>query len=139
MTHVRFGRSHFHPTGQLTHTRLSDGDPDPDGSLTESVRIKICHCRNVYLNRPNRIAFLPLAVDTSGCLYDDFICLFFLHDHREVSVLTNELSEESDQFRFTSRESKEDIFKYGMNPSSRTKQCVGTSICENNRHRSGCK
>ena len=32
MTHVRFGRSHLHPTDQLTHTRLSDGVLDPDGS-----------------------------------------------------------------------------------------------------------
>ncbi len=33
-------------------------------------------------------------------LYDDFIRLLFLHDHREASVLSNELPEESDQFRF---------------------------------------
>jgi hypothetical protein len=39
-------------------------------------------------------------VDTSDRLYDDFIRLFFLHTHRESSVLTNELPEESDQFRF---------------------------------------
>ena len=32
MTHVRFGRSHLHPMGQLTHTRRSDGAPDPYGS-----------------------------------------------------------------------------------------------------------
>ena len=25
MTHVRFGRSHFHPMGQITHTSRSDG------------------------------------------------------------------------------------------------------------------
>ena len=37
---------------------------------------------------------------STGRLYDDFILLVFLHDHREVSVLTNELPEESDQFRF---------------------------------------
>ncbi len=39
MTHVRFGCSHLHPIGQLTHTRCSDGDPDPDGVLKETVRI----------------------------------------------------------------------------------------------------
>ncbi len=37
---------------------------------------------------------------TTGRLYDEFICLLFFHAHREASVLTNELSEESDQFRF---------------------------------------
>ena len=39
-------------------------------------------------------------MDTTGCLYDDFIRLIFLDDHREALVLTNELPEESDQFRF---------------------------------------
>ena len=100
MAHVRFGRSYLHPIGQLTHTRRSDGAPDPDGSLKEEVRIKICHYRNIYLNRPDPIVFLSLAVDTSDRLYDDFICLIFLHGHREASVLVNELPEESDQFRF---------------------------------------
>jgi hypothetical protein len=32
-------------------------------------------------------------------MYDEFIRLLFLHDHREESDLTNELTEESDQFR----------------------------------------
>ena len=48
--------------------------PDPDG--------KIRHYRNLYLNRPVPIDFLPLAVDTSGRLYDYFIlcfsCMFIL-------------------------------------------------------------
>jgi hypothetical protein len=100
MTHVRFGRSHLHPIGQLTHTRRSDGAPDPDGALKEAARIKIRHYRNLCLNRPDPIAFLPLAVDTLGRLYDDFLHLLFLHAHREASALTNELPEESDQFRF---------------------------------------
>ena len=43
MTHVRFGCSHLYPIGQLTHTRSLDGVPDPDGTLKESVRIKIRH------------------------------------------------------------------------------------------------
>ena len=100
MTHVTFGFSHLNPIGQLTHTRRSDGSPDPDGDLKESVRIKNRHYRNIYLNRPDPISFLPLAVDTSDRLYDDFILLFFLYDHREVAVLTNELPESLDQFRF---------------------------------------
>ncbi len=100
MTHFRFGRSHVHPIGQLTHTRRSDGAPDPDGTLKESVRIKIRHYRNIYLNRPDPIAFIPLVVDTSVRLYDDFIRFLFFHAHREVSALAHELSQESDQFRF---------------------------------------
>ena len=96
MTHVRFGRSHLHPMGQLTNTRRSDGSPDPDGVLKKVVRIKIRHYSNLYLNRPDPIAFIPLVVDTTGRLYDDFIRLFFLHSHHEASVLANELSEESE-------------------------------------------
>jgi hypothetical protein len=100
MTHIRFGRSHLHHMGQLTNTRRSDGGPDPDVGFKEVVRIKIRHYRNLYLNHPDPIVFLPLTLDTTGRMYDEFIRLLFLHDHREASVLVNELSEESDQFRF---------------------------------------
>jgi len=74
MTHVRFGGSQLHPIGQLTHTRRSDGAPDPDGALKEATRIKIRHYRNIYLNRPDPITYLPLAVETSFRLYDDLTC-----------------------------------------------------------------
>ena len=86
--------------GQLTNTRRSDAAPDPDADFKEVARIKIRHYRNLYLNHPDPIAFIPLAVDTTGRMYDEFIRLLFLHAHRETSVLTNELPEESDQFRF---------------------------------------
>ena len=39
-------------------------------------------------------------MSTSGCVYEDFVLLFFLHSHREASILTGELPEESDQFSF---------------------------------------
>ena len=57
---------------------------------------------SIDLNRPDPIVFnlLLLPVDTSDRLYEDFILLFFLHDHRETSSLDNVLLEESDQFRF---------------------------------------
>ena len=80
MTHIRFGRSHVHPMGQLMNIRRSDGAPDPDGVLKDVVRIKIRHYRNIYLNRPDPIDFIPLVVDTTGRLYDEFIRLLFLHD-----------------------------------------------------------
>jgi hypothetical protein len=41
---------------------------------------------------------MPLAVDTSGHIYDDFLRLLFLHAHREASALANELPEESVNF-----------------------------------------
>ena len=40
MTNVRFGHSHLHPIGQLTHTRLLDDDPDPNGDLQERPGLK---------------------------------------------------------------------------------------------------
>jgi hypothetical protein len=43
---------------------------------------------------------MPVAVDTSGRVYDDFNRLLFLYAHREASALVNELPEVSDQFRF---------------------------------------
>ena len=86
--------------GQLTNTRSSDGAPDPDGDIKTTVRIKIRHYHNLYLNRPDPIVFIPLGVDTTGRLYDDFVMLFFLHSHHEASDLPNELLEESEQFRF---------------------------------------
>ena len=103
-THVRFERSHLHHIGQILQTRPSDGVSDPDVALLvkEEVRIETRHYRNIYFNRPDPILFLSpkLVVDTSGRLYDDVIRLTFLHDQSEESVLTNELWEESDQFRF---------------------------------------
>ena len=38
---------------------------------------------------------MPVAVDTSGRIYDDFLCLLFLHAHRESSALGNDIPEES--------------------------------------------
>jgi hypothetical protein len=43
---------------------------------------------------------MPVVVDTTGRIYDDFSRLLFLHAHREASALPNEIPEESEQFRF---------------------------------------
>ena len=88
----------MHSIGQLTHTRRSDGAPEPDGVLRTVDRTKIHHYTDI--DRPEPIPFMSVAVDTSGRIYDDFSRLLFLHAHREASVLSNEISEESDQFRF---------------------------------------
>ncbi len=100
LTHTRFGRSQLYSLGQLTHIRRLDGTPEPDGALRESVRTKIRHYRQLYINRPDPIDFIPVAVDTSDRIYDDFSRLLFLHAHREASALANELQEASEQFRF---------------------------------------
>jgi hypothetical protein len=100
LTHTRFGKSQLSSLGQLTHTRRTDGTPEPDGALRTVERVKIRHCRQLYINRPEPIAFMPVAVDTAGRIYEDFSGLLFLHAHREASALDNELPEESEQFRF---------------------------------------
>jgi hypothetical protein len=100
MTHTRYGRSHVHPIGQLTNIRRSDGAPEPDGALKVVARKKIVHYRQLYIDLPEPIAFMPVAVDTSGRIYDDFLRLLFLYAHREASGLANDIPEESDQFRF---------------------------------------
>jgi hypothetical protein len=74
--------------------------PEPDGALKTVARAKIRHYRQLYINRPEPIAFMPVAVDTAGRIYEYFSRLLFLHAHREASVLTNEIPEESEQFRF---------------------------------------
>jgi hypothetical protein len=100
LTPTRYDSSHVQTTGQMTNTRRSDDDPELDGTLREVVRKKILHYHQLYINRPDPIVFLPAVFDTTGRLYDDFSRLLFLHTHRESSVLTNEIPEESDQFHF---------------------------------------
>jgi hypothetical protein len=100
MTHTRYGRSQLSCLGQLTHSRRSDGAPEPGGALREVARTKIRHYRHLYINHPDPIAFMPVVVDRSGRVYDDFSRLLFLHAHREASALSNEIPEESEPFRF---------------------------------------
>jgi hypothetical protein len=82
------------------HTRCSDGAPEPDGDIKVVSRKKILHYRQLYIDRPEPIAFMPVAVDTSGRIYDDFLRLLFLHTHHETSSLANDIPEESVHFRF---------------------------------------
>jgi hypothetical protein len=101
MTHPRYGRSHVHPIGQLPNIRRSDGAPEADGTLRVVTRKTIIHYLQLYIDRPDPIAFMPVAVDTSDRIYDDFLrflCLF-LHAHRESSALANEMPEESGHSR----------------------------------------
>jgi hypothetical protein len=93
-------KSQLSSLGQLTHTRRTDGAPEPDGALRTVPRAKIRHYRQLYINRPEPIGFMPVAADTTGRIYEDFSRLLFLHAHREASALGNELPEESEQFRF---------------------------------------
>jgi hypothetical protein len=82
------------------------GSPQSDGVLNNTVRTKIRHYRQVYEGKSDPIIFLPITVNTSGHVCDDFdrdCPSVFLHESREdsiYSILTGELPEESDQFRF---------------------------------------
>ena len=82
-----------------SHSQVA-GVPQSDGVLNNTVRIQIRDYRQIYTDSPDPIAFLPVFVNTSGRVYDDFTRLFFLHTHREASILSGELPEESEQFRF---------------------------------------
>jgi hypothetical protein len=92
--------SHVNPIGQMTNIRRSDGAPEPDGALKVVARKKIIHYHQLYIDHPEPIAFMPVAVDTSDRIYDDFLRLLFLHAHLEASALANDIPEESGHFRF---------------------------------------
>ena len=83
----------MNPTGHLTNIRRLDGTPEPDGVLKVVDRKKIIHYRQLYIDRPEPIAFMPVEVDTSVRIYDDFL-------RRESSALVNDIPEESGHFRF---------------------------------------
>jgi hypothetical protein len=83
-----------------SHRVSSTGSPQPDGALNKTGRMKIRHYRQIYTDRSDPIVFLPITVNTSGRVYEDFTRLFFFHSHREASILAGELPEESEQFRF---------------------------------------
>jgi hypothetical protein len=84
----------------MTNIRRSDGAPEPDGALKVVARKKIIHYHQLYIDHPEPIAFMPVAVDTSDRIYDDFLRLLFLHAHLEASALANDIPEESGHFRF---------------------------------------
>jgi hypothetical protein len=82
---------YFHPcdTGEFRSTNSGRREKKTrTGALKTVVRAKIRHYRQLYLNRPDPIVFMPVAVDTSGRVYDDFSRLLFLHARRETSTLT---------------------------------------------------
>jgi hypothetical protein len=103
LTHTRFGKSHLSSLGQLTHTRRTDGTPEPDGALRTVTRAKIRHYRQLYINRPEPLAFIPVTVERLTVSMRILVVYCFCTPtdaHREASALVNELTEESEQFRF---------------------------------------
>jgi hypothetical protein len=68
--------------------------------LSLALALSINNIQRLYRQIYDPIDFLPVGVDTSGRVYDDFNRLLFWHAHREASALANKLTEGSDQFRF---------------------------------------
>ena len=66
-----------------SHSQVA-GVPQSDGVLNNAVRIKIRDYRQIYTDSPDPIDFLPVSVNTSGRVYDDFTRLLFLYLYREV-------------------------------------------------------
>ncbi len=79
-------RSHKSAQVQNVPSSPSTDAPELDGALREVASKKILHYRQLYVNRPDPIAFLPAAVDTTGRVYDDFSRSLFLHAHRELRL-----------------------------------------------------
>ena len=84
----------------LTHRIRSTGEPQQDGTLNTAAHIKNKHYKRIYAEPPKPVVFLPVSVSTSGRINEETISLLFLHDNREASVLSGEVSEESAQFCF---------------------------------------
>jgi hypothetical protein len=93
VTHDHFGRTTQRTNGTLTlsHSLSSTGTPQSDGPLNNVTRIRIRYYRQLYVDRSDPIVFLPVAVNTLGRAYDDFVRLFFLYENRESSILVGEL------------------------------------------------
>ena len=71
-----------------------------NGAIKAVTRKKIIHYRQLYIDRPDPIAFMSVEVDIAVRIDDDFLLLLFLHAHREASALANDIPEESGHFRF---------------------------------------
>ena len=73
MTHDHYGRTTHRTNRALTHRVSSTGVSHPDGVLNNEVRIKIRDYRQLYEKKPDPIIFLPITVNTSGVVLDDFV------------------------------------------------------------------
>ena len=99
VTHDRYGRTTHRSNGGLTHSVLH-WISSVWRYFEQCVQNKDTTCRQLYADRPEPIVFVSVTVNTSRHVYDDFVRVLFLHEHRESSILTGELPEEPDQFRF---------------------------------------
>ena len=64
-------RYRVYTTGSLTHTRSSDGGPNPDGVLKNTVRTKIIKYRRLYVEQKTWILLIWRLV-VSGDLVSDW-------------------------------------------------------------------
>ncbi len=85
----------LHPiiSGQISNTRHPE-TVKADSVFKNETRSKNFHYRKLYLDLPDPIVFLPLAVNTSGRLYDDaqmtsFVCSSCTINVRYLSLSIN--------------------------------------------------
>ena len=57
----------------------------PDGSINNTARIQNNHYRQKQTELPEPVVFLPVSSSTSGRIKEEFLCLLFLHDHRDAN------------------------------------------------------
>ena len=83
VTHDRYGRTTKRTNRALTVS--STGPPQSDRRYFEQYgQNKDTTYRQLCVDRPDPIVFLPVAVSTSRHVYDDFVRLLVLHEHGEV-------------------------------------------------------
>jgi hypothetical protein len=70
--------------GEKKKTSFLGKESSSEGALRVVGKEKILHYHQLYINRPEPIAFMPVAVDTSDRIYDDFLRLLFLHTHEWI-------------------------------------------------------
>ena len=103
--------------------------------LKNTVRKKILHYRQLYVTFNSildPIVFMTVTVNTSGHLYDDFLCLVFFHVHRESSDLNGEFTRSFiplPHFFHSRRSTVVPPFSYSFPSLNSSKVCLSDTGC----------
>ena len=81
-------------TPHYTSMESSRIPSDPmHNALTKKQNIAHTHTRRIYAELSESVVFISVTGNTSGRIYEDCLCLIFLHVNREASASVGELSE----------------------------------------------
>ena len=97
--------------GNLTHTRSSDGVPNPDGAFKKTVRTKIIHYRRLYVEQKRRLVVSGDLVGTwsqdyinntpeRSVLSFDYVSLFHVINNNTVTTKRQTMSLHQETFLF---------------------------------------